>query len=54
MTAIKQIELKNHFRGLSRKDFVKYLFAGSVLSVYSLNKLNALVWIMSSEIVAYR
>ena len=44
MTAIKPSELKNHFKGLSRRDFVKYLFAGSAVSLYSLNMLNAAVY----------
>jgi len=44
MTALSQSELKNRFRGLSRRDFVKYLLAGSALSVYSINKLNAAVY----------
>ena len=44
MTAIKPSELKNHFKGLSRRDFVKYLFAGSAVSLYSLNMLNATVY----------
>jgi selenocysteine lyase/cysteine desulfurase len=34
-------ELKNRFEGLSRRDFVKYLFAGSALSVSTLTKLNS-------------
>jgi len=44
MTAIKPSELKNHLKGLSRRDFVKYLFAGSAVSLYSLNMLNAAVY----------
>lgn len=44
MTAIKPSNLKNHFRGLSRRDFVKYLFAGSAISLYSLSELNAAVY----------
>ena len=44
MTAIKPSNLKNHFRGLSRRDFVKYLFAGSAVSLYSLSELNAAVY----------
>jgi isopenicillin-N epimerase len=44
MTAIKPSNLKNHLRGLSRRDFVKYLFAGSAVSLYSLSELNAAVY----------
>ncbi len=44
MTAIKPSEIKNHLKGLSRRDFVKYLFAGSAVSLYSLNMLNAAVY----------
>jgi selenocysteine lyase/cysteine desulfurase len=44
MNAIKPSSLKNHFRGLSRRDFVKYLFAGSAISLYSLSELNAAVY----------
>jgi len=44
MTAIKPSELKSHLKGLSRRDFVKYLFAGSAVSLYSLNMLNAAVY----------
>jgi selenocysteine lyase/cysteine desulfurase len=44
MTAIKPSELKNHLKGFSRRDFVKYLFAGSAVSLYSLNMLNAAVY----------
>lgn len=35
---------KSYFEGLSRRDFVKYLLAGSALSVASLNRLNAAVY----------
>lgn len=35
---------KSYFEGLSRRDFVKYLLAGSALSVASLNRLNASVY----------
>ena len=44
MTAIIPSGLKNHLKGLSRRDFVKYLFAGSAVSLYSLNMLNAAVY----------
>ncbi len=44
MIAIKPSEIKNHLKGLSRRDFVKYLFAGSAVSIYSLNELNAAVY----------
>ncbi len=44
MTAIKPSEIKNHLKGLSRRDFVKYLFAGSAVTLYSLSELNAAVY----------
>jgi isopenicillin-N epimerase len=44
MTAVKPAGIKNHLKGLSRRDFVKYLFAGSALSLYSLSELNAAVY----------
>jgi selenocysteine lyase/cysteine desulfurase len=44
MTAIITSELKDHLRGLSRRDFVKYLLAGSAVSLYSLNESNAAVY----------
>jgi selenocysteine lyase/cysteine desulfurase len=44
MDAIKQSELKDHFKGLSRRDFVKYFLAGSALSISALNRLNASVY----------
>lgn len=39
-----QTEKRNFFESLSRRDFVKYLLAGSVLSISTLNKLNATVY----------
>lgn len=39
-----QKELKNHIDGVSRRDFMKYFLAGSALSVYALNKLNAVTY----------
>lgn len=39
-----QTEKRNFFEGLSRRDFVKYLLAGSALSISTLNKLNAAVY----------
>jgi selenocysteine lyase/cysteine desulfurase len=44
MTVIKPVGIKNHLKGLSRRDFVKYLFAGSAVSLYSLSELNAAVY----------
>ena len=44
MTAIISSELKNRLKGLSRRDFVKYLLAGSAVSLYSLSELNAAVY----------
>jgi len=44
MTAIITSELKDHLKGLSRRDFVKYLLAGSAVSLYSLSELNAAVY----------
>jgi len=44
MDEIKQSELKDHFKGLSRRDFVKYFLAGSALSISALNRLNASVY----------
>jgi len=44
MTTIIPSELKNHLKGLSRRDFVKYLLAGSAVSIYSLSELNAAVY----------
>jgi len=32
------------FKGYSRRDFVKYLFAGSALTLSALNKLNASIY----------
>jgi selenocysteine lyase/cysteine desulfurase len=37
-------ELENNFKSQSRRDFVKYLLAGSALSVAALSKLNASVY----------
>jgi len=39
-----QRERINPVNGVSRRDFVKFFLAGSALSVYSLNKLNAAVY----------
>jgi selenocysteine lyase/cysteine desulfurase len=39
-----QKELKNHIDGVSRRNFMKYFLAGSALSVYALNKLNAVTY----------
>lgn len=39
-----QSTFEKHFKGLSRRDFVRYLLAGSALSVASLNKLNASIY----------
>ncbi|UCC38195.1 MAG: aminotransferase class V-fold PLP-dependent enzyme [Candidatus Aminicenantes bacterium] len=39
-----QPTFENRFKGLSRRDFVRYLLAGSALSVASLGKLNASVY----------
>lgn len=39
-----QIEKRNYFEGLSRRDFVKYLLAGSALSISTLNRLSASVY----------
>jgi isopenicillin-N epimerase len=44
MTVVKPARLKNNLKELSRRDFVKYLFAGSALSLYSLSELNAAVY----------
>jgi len=44
MTKIKQSEFSNYIKGFSRRDFVKYLLAGSALSVSALNRLNAAVY----------
>jgi selenocysteine lyase/cysteine desulfurase len=44
MTAIISSELKNHLKGLSRRDFVKYFIAGSAVSLYSLSESNAAVY----------
>ncbi len=44
MTASKQNEMIDSFKGFSRRDFVKYLLAGSALSLSALNKLNASVY----------
>ncbi len=43
-------ELKNRFEGLTRRDFVKYLIAGSALSVSALNKLNAATYQSITEL----
>ncbi len=40
----KQKDILKQFEGLSRRDFVKYLVAGSALSFSALNKLNASVY----------
>jgi len=40
----KQKDILKQFEGLSRRDFVKYLVAGSALSISALNKLNASVY----------
>lgn len=39
-----QSTFEKHLKGLSRRDFVRYLLAGSALSVSSLNKLNASIY----------
>lgn len=39
-----QAELEPSFEGVSRRDFVKYLVAGSALSISSLSKLNAAIY----------
>jgi isopenicillin-N epimerase len=44
MSSIEPSSLKNHFKGLSRRDFVKCLLAGSAVSIYSLSELNAAVY----------
>jgi selenocysteine lyase/cysteine desulfurase len=44
MTAFNQTGVIDSFKGFSRRDFVKYLFAGSALSLSALNKLNASVY----------
>lgn len=44
MNKYQQTKERNHFEGLSRRDFVKYLIAGSALSISALNKLNAAVY----------
>ncbi len=44
MTDLKQNEMIDSFNGFSRRDFVKYLFAGSALSLTALNKLNASIY----------
>lgn len=37
-------KISTHLEGLSRRDFVKYLLAGSALSISSLTKLNAAIY----------
>ena len=44
MTVSKQNEMIDSFKGFSRRDFVKYLLAGSALSLSALNKLNASIY----------
>ncbi len=44
MIVSKQNEMMDSFKGFSRRDFVKYLLAGSALSLSALNKLNASVY----------
>jgi selenocysteine lyase/cysteine desulfurase len=44
MTVSKQNEIIDSFKGFSRRDFVKYLLAGSALSLAALNKLNASIY----------
>ncbi|MEE9389625.1 MAG: hypothetical protein V3U91_00120, partial [Candidatus Aminicenantaceae bacterium] len=39
-----QPTFEKNFKGLSRRDFVKYLLGGSALSLASLNKLNASIY----------
>ena len=39
-----QTAIINAFKGYSRRDFVKYLFAGSALTLSALNKLNASIY----------
>jgi len=42
MTVSKQNGMIDSFKGFSRRDFVKYLLAGSALSLSALNKLNGM------------
>ncbi len=44
MTAFHQTGIIDSFKEFSRRDFVRYLFAGSALSLSALNKLNASVY----------
>lgn len=44
MTAFNQTGIIDSFKGFSRRDFVKYLFAGSALSLSALKKLNASIY----------
>lgn len=44
MSAIKKNEPENLLNGFSRRDFVRYLLAGSALSVSALSRLNAAVY----------
>lgn len=44
MPELKQNEMIDSFKGVSRRDFVKYLLAGSALSLSALNKLNASIY----------
>lgn len=44
MTERKRNGIMDSFKGFSRRDFVKYLFAGSALSLSALNRLNASVY----------
>lgn len=44
MPELKQNEMIDSFKGFSRRDFVKYLLAGSALSLSALNKLNASIY----------
>lgn len=44
MTVSKQNGMIDSFKGFSRRDFVKYLLAGSALSLSALNRLNASIY----------
>ena len=44
MAAFDQTGIIDSFKGFSRRDFVKYLFAGSALSLSALKKLNASIY----------
>ncbi|MBC8357942.1 MAG: hypothetical protein H8E54_03215 [Candidatus Aminicenantes bacterium] len=44
MNKKNQSEIVKHYKEFSRRDFVKYLLAGSALSASTLSKLNASVY----------